>query len=792
MLKHELLLIIRNLKKTRIVSSISILGLTVGFTFVILGVRYVYTEKTFDRFHKNHRSIYRVEKDSPEHGYSCYSPNIMYSWLKDNIPEVKKATRIINDGHSGMMRNVVYNSIKYNISKPLIVDEDFFSIFSFRILSGEVESFGRDKYSLALNESLAKKIFGSEDPVGKTMGYKGEIFTVKAVMEEPPPNSSIKFDVLLPIANIPDYANDMNWTNSTLQIFILAADNIPHKELQEKIHLGVTSALKPLGIFETVNPWQNKLNPMRDIYYSPFTGENICIHGNIKLTFLLLSVAVIVLVIAMINYINASMVKASERIKEIGIRKVSGASVSDNVRMLIYESSFPCLIAVILALLCGSLLEPVIHPLLNVPLVALDPLHSILLIAGGLILGALTSLYPALKISYSSITDSLKEKSKRGRSAFFFRSSLSVIQFAASIALIISLFAIHKQLDYMLKQSGTNFDENLVLYMPLSDRTATKNPKIYTIQESLKSLAEVAETSSCLHLPGDERYSGLGISFQYKGEEKTGIQVNHNMVDIKYPEVMGYEIVYGRSFNPEIKSDYGSYLVNETFKKMYNIENLSDATLNDSPIIGVIKDIHFNSLHKKIEPMAIRYFDSYQSRIVIRLSSSNITSLSEVVEKIRKTVDAIDNTAIADVHFLDQHIAALYEKEEKISKILFLLASFSILISCMGLFSMSLFAAKSRTKEIGIRRVIGAKVSEIMVLLNRDFIKWVAIAFVIACPVSWYAINRWLENFAYKTALSWWIFALAGVIALSIALFTVSWQTWRAASRNPVEALRYE
>jgi len=344
----------------------------------------------------------------------------------------------------------------------------------------------------------------------------------------------------------------------------------------------------------------------------------------------------------------------------------------------------------------------------------------------------------------------------------------------------------------MLKQSGTNFDENMVLYMPLSDRTPEKNPKIYTIQESLKSLAEVTETSSCLHLPGDERYSGLGISFQYKDEEKIGIQVNHNMVDIKYPEVMGYEIIYGRSFNPEIKSDYGSYLVNETFKKMYNIENLSDATLNDSPIIGVIKDIHFNSLHKKIEPMALRYFNSYQSRIVIRLSSPNITSLSEVVTRIRKTVDAIDNTAIADIHFLDQHIAALYEKEVKISKILFLLASFSILISCMGLFSMSLFAAKSRTKEIGIRRVIGAKVSEIMVMLNRDFIKWVVIAFVIACPVSWYAMNKWLENFAYKTALNWWIFVLAGIIALGIALLTVSWQTWRAASRNPVEALRYE
>lgn len=792
MLKHEIILIIRNLKKNKLVSSISILGLTIGLTFVILAVRYVYTEKTFDKFHKNHRSIYRMEADIPEHGYSCYSPNILSSWLKDNIPEVKKATRIINDGHSGMVRNIVYNHIKYNVDKPLIIDNDFFSIFSFRILSGEVESLRIDKHSIAINESIAQKIFGDENPLGKTIGYKDEIFTIKAVMQEPPSNSSIKFDILLPIENIPEYANDSSWTNRTLQIFLLATDTISHTELQEKIHAGLMSALKPLGIFETINPWQNKLKPMRDIYYSASSSDGICIHGNSKLTFLLLVIAVIVLIIAMINYINASMVKAFERNKEIGIRKVSGASLSDNVRFLIYESSFPCLIAVILALLFSSLLEPVIAQLLNVPLVALGPLHALMLIAGGLLLGVSASLYPALKISYTSITDSLKEINKRGRSSSFFRGSLSVIQLAASISLIISLIAIYKQLDYMLKQSGKNFDENVVLYMPLSNRTPAKNPKIYTIQESLKSLAEVAEASSCLHLPGDERYSNLGITFQNKGQESIGIQVNHNMVDINYPEVMGYEIIHGRSFSPVIKSDYGSYLVNETFRKKYNVEYLSDAMLNESPIIGVIKDIHFNSLHKKIEPMAIRYFNSYQSRIVIRLSSPNIASLPEIINKIRKTVDDIDSTALADIQFLDQHIAALYEKETKISQILFLLALFSILISCMGLFSISLFAAKSRTKEIGIRKVIGAKVSEIMVLLNRDFIKWVTLAFVIACPVAWYAMNQWLESFAYKTSLDWWIFALAGFSALIIALFTVSWQTWRAASKNPVEALRYE
>ena len=792
MFKHEIILIIRNLKQSKIVSSINILGLAIGFTFVILAGRYVYTEKIFDKFHENYDSIYRIETDKPEDGRTCSSPNIMFFWLKDNIPEIKRATRIINDAGFGKRRNIVYNNIKYNINTPLIVDTDFFSLFSFRIKTGEIESFERDKYSIVLNESLAGKIFGKKNPVGKIVEYKDETFTVKAVINEPPSNSSIKFDVLLPIANIPNYVT-YDWRNSTLQIFILTSSNVSHLELQEKIHNGIMSVLKSFGFLENVKTRQYKLNPLREIYYSEYSfTDNICIHGNSKITFLLLSIGVIVLIIAMINYINASVVKASGRIKEIGLRTVSGASVIDNIRLLIYELSAPCFIAVILALLFGYLLESVINPLLNVPLVELRLLHFLVIISSGLFLGALTSLYPALKLSYYSIADSLKEKITRGKNALFFRGSLSIVQFVASIALIISLFVIYKQLDYMLKHSGTNFDKNMILYMPLSNRTPTKSQKIYTIQESLKSLAEVKEVSSSLHLPGDESYSDLGIPFKYKEEEEIGIQVNHNMVDIKYPEVMGYQIVNGRSFNPDIKSDYGSYIVNETLIKKYNIENLSDIRLNGSPIIGVIKDIHFNSLHKKIEPIAIRYFNSYQSRVVLRLVSANITSLSEVIKEIRKTVDSIDNTAIADIHFLDQHIAALYDKEVKISKILFWLSLFSIIISCMGLFSMSLFASKSRTKEIGIRKVIGAKIGEIMIMLNRDIVKWVILAFVIACPVAWYAMNKWLENFAYRTRLNWWIFALAGIISLCIALLTVSWQTWRAASRNPVESLRYE
>ncbi len=792
MFKHEIKSVLRRLKHDRMVSSINILGLTVGFTFVILAGRYIYTEMTSDRFHRNYRSIYRVESETADHGHTNASPNILVSWLKDNIPEVKLATRILNDGGSGMLRNVVFNNIKYNIGRPLVIDADFFSIFSFQILQGETDSFQDDRSSLVLNESLAQKVFGSVNPVGQTIGYKNELYAVKAVIKTPPSNSSLKFDILLPIANLPDYANDTHWTNRTLQVFILAADGVSPTALQDKIQNGVISALKPLGYFDHVDPWRYKLNPMSEIYYSGDASDFICIGGNRNLTFLLFSIAVIVLLIAMINYVNASMVRASERTREIAVRSISGASVLDNVRLLIHESSLKCLIALALALIFSSWLEPLINPLLNVPLVGVTAIHIFMIIIGGLILGVLSSTWPALRLSRVGVADSLKGKKAQGKGSLLFIGILSVVQFAASIVLIISLFVIYKQMDYTMRLSGTGIDENLVLYMPLSHRTPIKSQKIYTIQTALKSLPEVDEASTSLHLPGDERYSGLGVNLRFRGEEGEEIQVNHNMVDGGYPEVMGYEIVAGRSFNPAIQSDYGAYLVNETFMKTYRIEDLSEVELNGSPIIGVIKDIHFNSLRKTIAPMALRYDPSYQSRMVVRLASANVGSLSSVINKMKQTIDAIDSTAIADINFLDRHIAALYDQETRISKIIFLMALFSILISCMGLFSMSLFAAKSRTKEIGIRKVIGAKVGDLMVMLSRDYMKWVAVAFMLACPLAWYFMNKWLAHFAYRTTLDWWIFALTGAIALGIALMTVSWQTWRAASRDPVEALRYE
>jgi len=790
MFKQEIKLIFRMLKRQISTSSINIFGLAIGFTFVILAGIYAFSEMSFERFHENHKTIYRVEWGTSDMT-TCSTSGIMSSWIKENIPEVVHSARVLNDNNFGFIeRNIVYNQTKYNINNPLIVDYDFFSMFSFGVLSGEVKSFSTDKYSVALSKPLAKRIFGNENPIGKAIEYKGEMFTIRAVMDEIPLNSSIRFDMLLPASNLPDFVT-MDWQNRTLQTFIQGDKLVPANQLQLKISSELTSVFNSLGYTEQTSSGNYQLNQLDKIYYSDSSFDNVCVHGNRKTTLMLLSLVSIVLLIALLNYENTILSGASESIKKIGIRSVNGSSRTNNIRFLVYQAILPSIIAVAIAFLIGFPTKNILGNFLNITMPDLKFSYFVVALLIGALTGVLVGLFPALKFTSYKITSSLKESNNSGKKVNRIGNVFSVAQFAASIALIISVFTIYKQMNFVFSESSKNLADGAVIYMPIANRGAQTAPNIKRIEEALKRIPEIEKVSTCLSIPGDEHYSDLGgIPLVKNGEEEL-IRINHNMAGANYPKTMGFELAKGRFFDDKTASDKLSYIVNEAFIKKHGIQDISSILLNGSPIIGVVKDFHYNSLHNEIEPVAIRYEESYQSRIVVKLASAN-TSLSETVKKITQVTDNIDNTAISDVLFLDQHVAKLYEKEIQISNILFVLALFSILISGMGLFSMSMLISKMRNKEIGIRKVNGAKVSEILSMLNKDFVKWVVIAFVIATPVAWYAMNKWLENFAYKTNLSWWIFALAGILALGIALLTVSWQSWRAATRNPVETLRYE
>ena len=506
---------------------------------------------------------------------------------------------------------------------------------------------------------------------------------------------------------------------------------------------------------------------------------------------MLISLVSIVLLIALLNYANTILSGASESIKKIGVRSVNGSSRTNNIRFLIYQAVLPSIIAVTIAFSISFPAKNILGNFLNIAMPDLKFSYFVVALLIGALTGVLVGLFPALKFTSYKITSSLKETNNSGKKVNRIGNVFSVVQFAASIALVISVFTIYKQMNFVFSESSRNLADGAVIYMPIANRSALTAPNIKRIEEALKRLPEIENISTSLSIPGDEHYSDLGRIPLVKNGVEELIRINHNMAGADYPKTIGFELIEGRFFDPNIKSDYQSYIVNESFIKKHGIQDISTTLLNGSPIIGVVKDFHYNSLRNEIEPVAIRYEESYQSQIVVKLASAN-KSLTETVKKITQVTDDIDNTAISDVLFLDQHVAKLYEKEIQISNILFVLALFSILISCMGLFSMSMLISKMRTKEIGIRKVNGAKVSEILTMLNKDFVKWVVIAFIIATPIAYYVMYRWLESFAYKTNLSWWIFVLTGLLALGIALLAVSWQSWRAATRNPVEALRYE
>ena len=790
MFKQEIKLILRMLKRQIATSSINIFGLAIGFTFVILAGVYAFSEMSFDRFHKNHKSIYRIEWSTSDMNV-CYTPGVMSQWVKENIPEVIYSARVLNDEGGLTERNIVFNQTKYNIDNPLIVDYDFFSMFSFGILSGEVHSFSTDKYSVALSKPLAEKVFGDENPIGKAIEYKGEMFTVRAVMDEIPQNSSIRFDMLLPASNMPGYVTT-DWLNNNVHTFIQADKLVQADKLQQKISNGLTSEFNLLGLTEQTKGRIYKPVPLDKIYYSPgSTFADIGVHGNRKTTLMLISLVSIVLLIALLNYANTILSGASENIKKIGVRSVNGSTRANNIRFLVYQAVLPSVIAVSIAFLVSYPVKNILGNFLNITMPDLKFSYFIVVLLIGALTGVLVGLFPALKFTSYRITSSLKESNDSGKKVNRIGNVFSVAQFAASIALIISVFTIYKQMNFVFTESNKNLSDGAVIFMPIANRAEQTAPTIKRIEEALKRIPEIEKVSTCLSIPGDEHYSDLGGIPLVKNGEEEFIRINHNMAGADYQQTMGFELVEGRFFDEKITSDKLSYIVNESFIRKHGIHDLSGTMLNGSPIIGVVKDFHYNSLREKIEPVAIRYKESYQSRIVVKLATAN-ASLTKIVDKITRATDEIDNAAVSDVLFLDQHIAKLYEKEIQISNILFVLALFSILISGMGLFSMSMLISKMRTKEIGVRKVNGAKVSEILSMLNKDLVKWVVVAFVIATPVAHYAMNKWLESFAYKTSLSWWIFALAGLMALGIALLTVSWQSWRAATRNPVEALRYE
>jgi putative ABC transport system permease protein len=774
--------VFRGFRRQKMITLVNLLGLSIGLVLVMFISIYLICEQQTDRFHKNSENIYRVEGEFRSKIYPI-TPGPMAGWLKENFAEVESSARIFSPFYKSLQYATVENQ-SFELDNPLFVDPSFFQIFSFAVASGKTPGQSDDKSPVVLTEPLAKKMFGDENPIGKTLSYCGKgLFTVAAVLKELPPNSSMQFDMLLPFASVEDYLgfklND--WGRSTYHT-ILVSKSSPAM-LAAKINQEIK---KPLPD----NEFRYFLTSLNDIHFSSGSVyDTIFRHGSKAQLYLFLIVAISVLCVAVINFVNLSVALSSLRIKETGIRKIEGAGRAGILLRFIAESVLIGLLSAIIAAILIELLFPFFNNLLQYHIgrsSIRNPWFYVGIMSLGMVTGLLAGIYPAFKFSRIRVASVMKSSQYSAIRNGKWGNSLLVIQFTTSIILIISALFLNRQMDY-IQTRELGFDKEHVLYMPLSDGILKQKD---LIQEQLEKIPGVAHVASCDFIPG-QPYSQWPLKV-YNGDESKEYYSCHTQISDEYVKTLGLEIVAGRDFDKARTEDKNNYLVNESFVKEYGLTHPLDATINGAKIIGVVQDFNFGSLHESITPLAIRYSEEKATKIMIRVNTTGRKAFTQLIASIKNTISRDVPDTYVEVKFLDQFIQNQYQKETKTAYLLNCFTFFSIFISCLGLFALAVLTINSRIKEVGIRKVNGARVSEVLILLNRDFVKWVAIAFVIATPIAYYAMNKWLESFTYKTTLSWWIFALAGLLALGIALLTVSWQSWKAATRNPVEALRCE
>lgn len=762
---------LRHLVKNKLYTTITIVGFTISLTFILLLSVYIQNELSVDDFHVNKERIYRLENEEVD-----FSPPIAVD-LKNSIPEIEDFTRVYNE--SGRISKTDGQKVKLDY---LGVDASFFTIFSFPLIHGNVEDVLQTANGIVLSKETALKLFGSNDPMGKSVFINTDHkFTVTGIMEDFPENTHFaKQDALVnllafkQIYGFETMMTEYGWCS--LSTYFLAKPNsdLPAKapEILEKFKQDFWLYIE--GWATTV-----EFTPLKDLYFSPKEGSGT--KSSSKTLISVLSVIVLlILLLAVGNYINLTIAQSTFRGKEVAIKKILGSTKRRLVLQFIMESVFLCFAAVLLSLLLAKIVEPYFDSLLDTQLLLDDSLNfTNLLISIGIfgLIGFFSGIVPALKISRFKPIEVVKG-SFRNKAKYLYGKAFITFQYTVTIALLACSWMILKQTDFLRNQDLGFQKDNIVHldYLGSTDKKAT-------IKNALSQIPGVEDVSITWQSPlsggSNQTFdnNGKSLSFQEFAVDSSFFQV----FDIK---LKATDVAY---------SDKGMYL-NETALQALGLTDKAVSFKmeeNEIPILGIVNDFNFKELRDHIGPLMIRQQTAGfpAGDIFLKINGNN---KFDTADKIKDVYASLIDNAEFDVQFVDDTIDQWYEKDERTGKIIGYFTILSFIISAMGILGMSIFYMQQRKKEIGIRKVNGATIGQILSLLNKNFIKWVVLAFIIAIPISWYAMNRWLESFAYRTQMSWWVFALAGFVTLGIALLTVSWQSFKAAITNPVDSLREE
>lgn len=793
----------RSLVNNKTYSLLNIVGLSASLTCFAFIALWVNDELSYDKFNKNYDRIFRlISSQKTESGISetAVSSAPMAVALKNDYPEVEQTARL-------KIREEIVEHNGQQILQPniLLTDPSFFNIFSYHLTQGDIATALSEPFSIILTESTAKKYFGDSNPMGQTLKMlmydstsRGALYKVTGLMPDPPKNAHFTFTMLASFKTVevthPDVLTADGWGDARFYTYVLLKKGINYRTFSNKISQFYKNYIGEL--FKVWSPiYFYRLQPLNDIHLRSHLQDEISPTGDINSVYIFSTIAIFILLLAGINYINLSTARSINRAKEVSIKKVVGAGRNQLIIQFILEAIVIAFIAFGISLLFCILLKPLFSEITSKDL---SPLSSpiLLLFAAGvtIVLGLLSGIYPALIISGFKPVNILKGSFSSGSKGVLLRKSLVTAQFTITLVLITGIIVIYSQMSFMQHKDLGYKKEGLVFLKVNGNTDVIKGYESFKNALAASPLFSGISTSNSLIVSG--LGSGVSETVDISGNP---LQVNtaRLRVDSNFLDVYGIKLLAGKNFTQVSTADtVEPIILNEYAVQKFGWKKPENAIgkpfsmgSEKGTIIGVVKDFHFNSLHEPIQPLAIYPLQDHFSRITIR---ANVSNASNVIALITSTWKKYFPSALLDYGFLDKQIQEQYQDEQRFSKIFSCFSLLSLLIACLGLYGLISYAASQRIKEIGIRKVLGASVKGIVMLLSKDFLKLVLLSFIIATPVALYAMQHWLQNFAYRIDIKWWMFAIAGALVIFIALATISFQSIKAAIANPVKSLRTE
>lgn len=817
MIKNYFKIAVRNLLKRKGYSLINIFGLATGMAVCLLIVLYVQSELSYDEHHEKADDIYRLALHRSYPGrttsYSIIPPSFAGA-LKTEFPEVKESVRIFNIGGGDNLFLLRIGDKVFEESKVLNTDSNFFRVFSSRFLQGDPEKSLLEPNSVVLNESTAKRYFGSAAAAyGKTFetnANDNNLFHITGVVADWPQNSHFTFDLLLSNTGL-QFSRDVNFTNFSAHTYLLLNPGTSER-FQAKLPAFVKKYVS--GHVERIfqrsfdqfikdgNGYDYFLQPLKKIHLTSDLEAELGANGSLRAVYIFSMVAVFILFLACINFINLSTARSIERAREVGIRKTFGSERGALIAQFLLESTLISLLSILIAFGLITLLLPYFNQVAGKSLTIqwfLQPLNLVLIIAFTIVVGLIAGIYPAFILSSFKPILVLKGRFKSQKYGLALRNGLVVFQFAISVVLIICTIIVNNQMRYMMGEKlGFRKDHVIVV-----EGTGQLQENTQAFKTELSRIAGVASVSGTSAVPGQQNF--FGATFQEMGSEEQ-VTSRGIIVDNAYDDVLGLGLKEGRFFSKDFSTDSLSLILNEKAVEELKLKNPIGARLTSPDqffnardgskyiytVVGVVKDFHFQSLHSKITPLIFANnarFGEIANETAVRVTA---TEFESAITAIEGTWKKFINNRPFRYSFLDQTLARQYHAEQITQKIFTVFSLLAISIACIGLLGLAAYTTQQRIREIGIRKVLGASMQNIITMLSKDFLKLVIIGSLIAFPLAWYGMSKWLDEFAYRVNIGWWVFAIAAGLAAAVALFTISFQAIKAAMRNPVKSLRTE